>query len=241
MMLVYTRYSLANAIDMLCFRRTINAMSQSIVKHSRLFSTFNYSIYKPSLVEKQDCSEHLYYPRNIFLKRKQHEHTINYLFSSSAISYGGKKSKTRSDKPKSDKTKSAKTKSKSSSIDDILDELSDDEDDETFESSNRREYQGERTPAFLFVEGITKSGANKGNTTESFRFRISSLSKIIDFSIRLTYILLMYSSGKVKNVKGSHVDYLEVMDVMDFEMYWSKLDEVINNQRHFFVQHINVR
>ena len=51
----------------------------------------------------------------------------------------------------------------------------------------------------------------------------------------------MYSSGKVKNVKGSHVDYLEVMDVMDFEMYWSKLDEVINNQRHFFVQHINVR
>ena len=51
----------------------------------------------------------------------------------------------------------------------------------------------------------------------------------------------MYSSGKVKSGKGSHVDYLEVMDVIDFEMYWSKLDEVINNQRHFFVQHINVR
>ena len=161
---------------MLCFRRTINAKSQSIVKHSRLSSTFNYSIYKTSLVEKHDFPKHLmYYPRNIFLKRNHHEHTINYLFSSSAISYGGKKSKTRSDKPKSDKTKSAKTKSKSSSIDDILDELSDDEDDETFESSNRREYQGERTPAFLFIEGIDKSGANKGNTTESFRFRISSL------------------------------------------------------------------
>ena len=59
--------------------------------------------------------------------------------------------------------------------------------------------------------------------------------------MRLTDILIMYSTGKVKNVKGSHVDYLEVMDVINFEMYWSKLDEVINNQRHFFVQHINVR
>ena len=160
---------------MLCFRRTINAISQSNVKHSRLSSTFNYGIYKQSLVEKHDYPEHLmYYPRNIFVKRKHNEHIINSSFSSSTINYGGKKSKTKSDKTKSDKTKSEKTKSKSSSIDDILDELSDDEDDETFESGNRREYTGERTPAFLFVEGTSKSGANKGNKTEIFRFRISS-------------------------------------------------------------------
>ena len=55
-------------------------------------------------------------------------------------------------------------------------------------------------------------------------------------------------TGKSKGGKGSssgshphHVDYQEAMAVIDIELYWEKLEEVVNNQRHFFVQHVNVR
>ena len=61
-------------------------------------------------------------------------------------------------------------------------------------------------------------------------------------------ISLINFLGKSKGGKGSsskshahHVDYLDVINVIDIESYWIKLEEVINNQRHFFVQHINIR
>ena len=65
--------------------------------------------------------------------------------------------------------------------------------------------------------------------------------------IRLRNILINFL-GKSKGGKGSsskshanHVDYQDVINVIDIESYWNKLEEVINNQRYFFVQHINVR
>ena len=61
-------------------------------------------------------------------------------------------------------------------------------------------------------------------------------------------ISLINFLGKSKGGKGSssrshahHVDYQDVINVIDIESYWNKLEEVINNQRHFFVQHINIR
>ena len=59
---------------------------------------------------------------------------------------------------------------------------------------------------------------------------------------------MTYPSGKSKGGKGSssgshahHLDFQDVVNVIDIDNYWNELEEVINKQRHFFVQHVNVR
>ena len=48
-----------------------------------------------------------------------------------------------------------------SAIDDLLDELSDDEDEEKKDSADTDVCHGNRSPAALFVDGIHKGGASK--------------------------------------------------------------------------------
>ena len=77
---------------------------------------------------------------------------IKYL-STTSVSHGAKKSNTKS-------TKKAKS-SNLNTIEELLDELSDDEDDHHAESetSNSRSTG---TPASLFIDGIHKGSSKKG-------------------------------------------------------------------------------
>ena len=53
--------------------------------------------------------------------------------------------------------------------------------------------------------------------------------------------------GKTKGGKGTssihalHMDYHDAMTVVNLDIYWDELQKVVNDQRHFFVQHITVR
>ena len=36
-------------------------------------------------------------------------------------------------------------------------------------------------------------------------------------------------------------DYADVKAVVDIDQYWTDLEKIVNDQRHYFVQHITVR
>lgn len=203
---VYIRHSF-NALELLCFGRNINNKTKIVINNSRHYTKCFNSIYNGLAVNTSRYKVTNNYDHHRNLQDRQNvQLTIYNSFTLSAINNGGKKSK----------DKSAKAKSKSSSdLDDILDELSDDEDEETSQPLERQEYQGKRTPAFLFIDGLFKGGSSKGKSKGG--------------------------KGSSSRSHAHHVDYQDVINVIDIESYWNKLEEVINNQRHFFVQHINIR
>ena len=155
---VYIRHSF-NALELLCFGRNINNKTKIVINNSRHYTKCFNSIYNGLAVNTSHYKVTNNYDHHRNLQDRQNvQLTIYNSFTLSAINNGGKKSK----------DKSAKAKSKSSSdLDDILDELSDDEDEETSQPLERQKYQGKRTPAFLFIDGLFKGGSSKGKMKEN--------------------------------------------------------------------------
>ena len=154
-MSVYIRHSFANALELLCFGRNINNKTQILVNNSRYYTTCYNGIYNRSAFNTScyKATNNYNHHRNL-QDRQRFQFTIYNSFTLSAINNGGKKSKDKLAKSKSTKSKA---------LDDILDELSDDEDEEISQPLERQEYQGKRTPAFLFIDGLFKGGSTKGN------------------------------------------------------------------------------
>ena len=154
-MSVFFKHSFPNALELLCLGRNINHKTQILVNNSRYHTKCYTNIYNRSAVNTScyKITNNYDHHRNLE-DRQKFQLTIYNSFTLSAINNGGKKSKDKSATPKS---------KKSSALDDILDELSDDEDEEISQPLERQEYQGKRTPAFLFIDGLFKGGSTKGN------------------------------------------------------------------------------
>ena len=142
-MSVYTRCCIVNKLDILCRGRHMSAFANTNLKDIK-HNTASHPNKGKLLVDKKMC---------IHRNNYQCEHSIYNTFTSSATIYG----------PKKHNTKSGKNKNKNTSaLDDLLDEISDDEDEETKGAENIEVQHGRRTPAALFVDGMHKGGASKG-------------------------------------------------------------------------------
>ena len=145
-MSVYIRWPFVNKLNILCLRRHISGYGHTNLKNIKPDTTCHQSIRNVSVCNKI-C---------IIQKNYRYKHSIYNTFTSSATDYGSKKSNIKSGKKKNKNT---------SAIDDLLDELSDDEDEEKKDSADTDVCHGNRSsPAALFVDGIHKGGASKGRT-----------------------------------------------------------------------------
>ena len=146
------RCYIGKSFDVLSLGRSINNRTQ-VLYGTRRCIRLNHSI------QSLNGARRFYYNGlNAYIKyNAQHipkfQCIIYNSFTLSATNNGGKKSKNKPDKSKA---------KNSSAFDDILDDLSDDEEEDTNQKLDDKEYQGKRTPAYLFVEGMRKGGSAKG-------------------------------------------------------------------------------
>ena len=149
-MLIFIRKNVFSTLPVLCLKSNFSGtihLARKNTTNSQLAYTFQRTFYA-----KFKAREHTY----LFEQKSVHDiqHiSINYL-SLSSKSYGAKKSNAKTSKNK--KGKSTNT------IDEILDELSDDEDETNQEAQEPTEYSRATTPAATFIDEFQKLGGKKG-------------------------------------------------------------------------------
>ena len=126
-------------------------------------------------------------------------------------------------KAKNKSSKNSKIEN-SSAIDNLLDELSDDE-EESFSSDTNS-----NSPVALFLNKQRKPNKAKGDKGNS---KLICNAKIVH---RLYYVVSI--KGKSKAIS---VPYSEVCKFVNVDGYWRELDTIVQDQKDFFLHHITIR